>query len=281
MTRDLLVLSVDPSRINDPEISGESEQDRVKALAGRFSREDLLRAFDLLTKVETEIRTAPQPRHHLEMALLRWIYLRKLTPIEDLIAGTGSVAAVPSRPASAPATPKKAVVAGPVVGPGLSGPAKPPAAPAPEATPRVEQAATSPSKDAFLARIRETKKVFYNMVVAQAQKIEATGDRVTFTFSPNQRALRDQFEQQRSWLDSAAREVFGRPVAVTAVLAESAASPVPSDQRSSSQASPEAAPAAPKPADRKSALREKALADTAVQTMLEVFPAEIRDVEEM
>ncbi len=36
-----------------------------------------------------------------------------------------------------------------------------------------------------------------------------------------------------------------------------------------------------KPADKKSALREKALADTAVQTMLEVFPAEIRDVEEM
>jgi len=281
VTRDLLVLSVDASRINDSEIAGESERDRVRALAGRFSREDLLRAFDLLTKAETEIRTASQPRHHLEMALLRWIYLRKLTPIEDLIAGTGSVAAAPSRPVSAPAAPNKAVVAsGPVVGPGLSGAAKPPAAPTPEATPRVEQAA-SPSKDAFLARIRETKKVFYNMVVAQAQKIEATGDRVTFTFSPNQRALRDQFEQQRSWLDSAAREVFGRPVAVTAVLAESAAPPAASNQRSSSQTSPEAAPAAPKPTDKKSALREKALADTAVQTMLEVFPAEIRDVEEM
>src|SRR6476659_8262457 len=82
VARDLLVLSVDPSRINDAEISGESERERVTALAGRFSREDLLRAFDLLTNVETEIRTAPQPRHHLEMALLRWIYLRKLTPIE-------------------------------------------------------------------------------------------------------------------------------------------------------------------------------------------------------
>ena len=119
------------------------------------------------------------------------------------------------------------------------------------------------------------------MVVAQAQKIEATADRVTFTFSPNQRALRDQFEQQRSWLDSAAKEVFGRPVAVTAVLSESAAAPAaPSDQRPS-QASPAAAPTAQKPTDKKSELREKALADTAVQTMLEVFPAEIRDVEEM
>jgi DNA polymerase III gamma/tau subunit len=279
VARDLLVLSVDPARINDPEISGESERDRVKALAGRFSREDLLRAFDLLTKVETEIRTAPQPRHHLEMALLRWIYLRKLTPIEDLIAGVPSV--------------QKAVA-----GAGLSGQPRPretPAAPAPprsvEAVPPrpadpsarpepVEGRGASGAKDAFLARIRETKKVFYNMVVAQAQKIEATGDRITFTFSPNQRALRDQFEQQRSWLDAAAREVFGRAVAVTAVLAESGAPAAPADQRTS-PAAPAAAPPAPKPTDKKSALREKALADTAVQTMLEVFPAEIRDVEEM
>jgi DNA polymerase-3 subunit gamma/tau len=264
VARDLLVLSVDPSRINDAEISGESERERVKALAGRFSREDLLRAFDLLTKVETEIRTAPQPRHHLEMALLRWIYLRKLTPIEDLIAGAPTAAKL------APSPSPKSVVAS-----GFSRTSEPP---------KAETAAArseSGPKDALLARIRDTKKVFYNMVVAQAQKIEAIADRVTFTFSPNQRALRDQFEQQRSWLDSTAREVFGRPVAVTAVLSESAAATAaPSDQRSS-QASPAAAPTAQKPTDKKSELREKALADTAVQTMLEVFPAEIRDVEEM
>ena len=33
--------------------------------------------------------------------------------------------------------------------------------------------------------------------------------------------------------------------------------------------------------DKKSALREQALADAGVQALLEVFPAEIRDVEEM
>src|SRR4029079_567136 len=89
VVRDLLVVSVDPSRIGDPEIAGEEERDRLKALVARFSREDLLRAFDLLTKAEMDIRAAAQPRYHLEMALLRWIYLRKLTPIEDLIAGAG------------------------------------------------------------------------------------------------------------------------------------------------------------------------------------------------
>ena len=88
--RDLLVLSVDRSRIDDPEIAGEGERDRLLALVPRFSREDLLRAFDLLTRAESDIRSAAQPRYHLEMALLRWIHLRKLTPIEDVIASLGS-----------------------------------------------------------------------------------------------------------------------------------------------------------------------------------------------
>src|SRR5471030_1450058 len=90
VVRDLLVLSVDPARISDPEIAGEGERERLMALTPRFSREDLLRAFDLLTRAESEIRTAAQPRYHLEMALLRWIHLRKLVPIEDLIAGAGA-----------------------------------------------------------------------------------------------------------------------------------------------------------------------------------------------
>jgi hypothetical protein len=34
-------------------------------------------------------------------------------------------------------------------------------------------------------------------------------------------------------------------------------------------------------ADRKLALKEQALADAGVQALLEVFPAEIRDVEEI
>src|SRR4030095_6446956 len=96
------------------ESAAEGERARLKVLAGRFSREDLLRAFDVLTRAETDIRSAAVPRHHLEMALLRWIYLRKLTPLEDLITGAGNVAAsgprsVPApRPSSPPAPPPKA-----------------------------------------------------------------------------------------------------------------------------------------------------------------------------
>ena len=85
LSRDLLVLTIDPSRVSDPEIAAEAERQALLDLAKQFSGEDLLRAFDVLTKAEVDIRASMQPRYHLEMALLRWIHLRKLVPLTDLI----------------------------------------------------------------------------------------------------------------------------------------------------------------------------------------------------
>ena len=90
LVRDLMVVSVDPARLADPEIAAEGEGERLRALAGRFSREDLMRAFDVLARAELELRSAAQPRYHLEMALLRWIHLRKLVPLSDIIASLQS-----------------------------------------------------------------------------------------------------------------------------------------------------------------------------------------------
>ena len=44
-----------------------------------------MRAFDLLAKAEQDIRTASHPRYHVEMLLLRWMHLRKLVPLMDLL----------------------------------------------------------------------------------------------------------------------------------------------------------------------------------------------------
>jgi DNA polymerase III subunit gamma/tau len=276
VVRDLLVLSVDPSRIADPEIASESERDRLKALAGRYSREDLLRAFDLLARAEADVRAAAQPRYHLEMALLRWIYLRKIVPIEDLIAGAPSVSRSQSTPAGTkPASPSPLMSQAAVAAsraatarvlanaaPGTKTPGTPaPGTVAPRATP------TGSLKDTLLSEIRKSKQVFYNMVVAQAQKIEVAGDRVTFTFAPNQRTLRDTFEQNRPWLESIGQQVASRRLVFAA--------------QTQSEASGPAAESAEKTPDKKAVLREQALADASVQTMLEMFPAEIRDVEEM
>jgi DNA polymerase III subunit gamma/tau len=99
LVRDLMILQVDPGRTtSDPEYAVEGDRARLDALAAAFSREDLLRAFDLIAKLETDLRSATQPRYHLEMALLRWIHLRRLLPIAELIDAVEKNAPLAARP---------------------------------------------------------------------------------------------------------------------------------------------------------------------------------------
>jgi len=132
-------------------------------------------------------------------------------------------------------------------------------------------APASSLKDALLAEIRSGKGFFYNTVVAQAQKIDVAGDRVTFTFLPAHKALREQFDQSRAWLEAAAERLSGRKIVVSAVQAATDnGEPLSSEPKA-------AAPAGPPKRD----LKAEALESTGVQALLDVFPAEIRDVEEM
>jgi len=118
--------------------------------------------------------------------------------------------------------------------------------------------------------VRKSKKYFYGTVVAQAQRIDIEGDRIVFTFAPQHRLLRDQLDQMRSWLDPLASQLSGRKMTVTST--EGTAAPAKAVSGAS-----EAKPAAK---DRQSDLRQQALADSGVQAMLDVFVAEIKDVEE-
>jgi len=106
------------------------------------------------------------------------------------------------------------------------------------------------------------------MVVAQAQSIDVSTHRIAFTFSATQRTLCETFEQQRAWLESIAGKLAGQKVTIIAVQSADAVAPPPGQTLDAAVI-------------RKSALREQALADAGVQALLEVFPAEIRDVEEM
>jgi hypothetical protein len=124
-------------------------------------------------------------------------------------------------------------------------------------------------KDAFLDEVRKAKKFFHGTVVAMAQRIEQDGDRIVFTFGPHHRALRAQLDQNRAWLEDVASRLAGRRMAV--VSAEGAASaPVKGD------AAPKGAPVS----ERQAELKQQALEDSGVQAMLDVFAAEIKDVEE-
>ena len=163
--------------------------------------------------------------------------------------------------------------------PSVARPASPPpppkaaSAPAGAPSPAAPPATAGALKDALIAEIRGTKAFFYNTVVAQAQRIEVTDDRIAFAFLPTHRALREQFEQSRDWLESIAERVAGRRVSVAAIQASPSAG---------TEGNGEIVVAPPAPAgSTKRDLKAEAMSSTAVQAMLEVFPAEIRDVEEM
>jgi DNA polymerase-3 subunit gamma/tau len=298
LTRDLLIIGVDAGRLNDPEIAAEGERERLQALASSFSGEDLLRAFDVLTKAEYDIRGSMQPRYHLELALLRWMHLRKLVPLTDLIQGLDKGAPQAPRVPSAgpavsrPAAPRPQPVASsnaatvraveakraetprppePVRAAAPQPPSPPPSAPASVAA----APAVANLKDVLLAEIQKTKKFFYGTVIAQAQRIEVDNDHVTVAFAPTHAALKVQFEQNRPWLEEVASRLAGRKITVAAadgVGVAGAAKPGDAARGAASGTND---------ADKQSALKQKAMADSGVQALLDVFRTDIKEVEEM
>ena len=282
--RDLMVLAIDPARAEDPQIAAESERERLLELSRKFSREDLLRAFDVLAKAEFDIRGASQPRYHLEMALLKWMHLRQLVPLTELLRGGSSGAGASSPPSrasrpvaarrGAPPPPAPLTRATPARVPAPNPEPVPPVAPPVEAAPTSPAEGNSGDKGAVLAEIKRAKKFFYGTVIAQAQRIDLDGRRLVFSFSPSQKTLASQLTQSRGWLEALAAKVMGHKVTVATAQGDADTAPaavVP--------ASP--AEAAPPPVQRDDALREQALKDSLVQTVLEVFPAEIKNVEKM
>ena len=264
LARDLMIVKLDPTRVNDPEIAAEDERERLKALADQSSREDLLRAFDLLSKSEQDIKASSQPRHQFEMTLVKWIYLRQLTPLSELIgkvesgAGAGPLALGTREQKGQP---QPAAKTKPV--PMSSEPARRSETSAKGPVPGANRAEEVDLKSSLLSSIREANKVFYGMVIAQAQKVEVEGDSVVFTFAPVHKTLRSQLEGKRAWIEQLAHAATGRKIAVVAREGQ----PAPSTTASSDT--------------RQADLRARAKAEPTVQAVLDVFGGDVEDVEEI
>jgi hypothetical protein len=226
------------------------------------------------------------------MLLLKWMHTRKLVPLTELLAsGGGSKSQIPNPKSQ---TPSRSVANAPTpvkVAPSIQTTAKTAHSTNPE--PRLPAEAgpakagipnpdSSNLKDKFLAEIRSGKQMLYNTVVAQAQRIEVTGDRITFVFGPAHSSLRGLLDQQKPWLDAAAERVAGRKIGVTSELSSTGSPAVPANPESPSTSL--GASRSPNPGEtpeNKRDLKAEAMSSSTVQAMLEVFPAEIRDVEEM
>ena len=128
-------------------------------------------------------------------------------------------------------------------------------------------------KDAFLDEVRKVKKFFYGTVIAQAQRIDVEDDRDRLHVrSAAPRRCKSQLEQSGR---------CSKPSRRSCRAARCRSSPRKARRRRRRRPAPAGQAAATPPDEKKAALREQALADSGVQAMLDVFAAEIKDVEEM
>jgi DNA polymerase-3 subunit gamma/tau len=262
--REILVLKVAPA---DSPLAAQilpEERARLSAVVAGYSEEDLLRIFDVLTAMETELRLAQDPRVVLEMALLKLVQLRKLLPFAELVdrvermAGGAPlpVARVPPAVVTAPApAPVPRVVAPPPPAPVLA-PAPPPAKPT-----------AAPSNDLRSQMIEAASLRPSLLQPLRLGQIETSGDVCTLTvpadFVPLAEMHADEYRQLAS-------QAAGRPLK----LQVSAGGAMPSEAAPAAAAAPTAAET------RKQDLMQKASREPVVQEALELFGGRLIDVRE-
>ena len=125
-----------------------------------------------------------------------------------------------------------------------------------------------------MADVKSNKNTLYSLAIAMAKRIDVTDDRVSFTFAAHQNVARGQLEQNREWLENAVLRLAGKRLPVL-VLQDTADAPQPA-----AADAVDARPAAGKSAEARDP-RSEAMASPVVRDLLDVFPAEIRDIEEL
>jgi DNA polymerase-3 subunit gamma/tau len=107
--REILLVKVVPAGSPLLAAIGPEEDQRLRPLAAAYSEEDVLRAFEVLSRAEGDLRSAQDPRVTLEFALLKLAHLRRLVPFAELVARVESMAAggalSPARPSGSTASP--------------------------------------------------------------------------------------------------------------------------------------------------------------------------------
>jgi DNA polymerase-3 subunit gamma/tau len=82
--RHLLVIK---SGVGEEDLLGvtDVEVDRLKQLSSKFSEEDLVRLFHLLSETEKDIKDSPYPRFQLEIGLVKLAHATRLKTLDELI----------------------------------------------------------------------------------------------------------------------------------------------------------------------------------------------------
>jgi DNA polymerase-3 subunit gamma/tau len=282
--RDLMVLK---AGVSDAAVLGvpESLLPELTEQAGLFSREDLLRLFDALLKVEADLRHATQTRFQLEMGLIEIAQIPKMRSLEELVAdftrfvkGSGpqgssgvrpsATATPPSRPAAPrnetplPETGRNRTLT-PVPSNAVSTDLAPPelsatAAPAPSAQDLGSETRRLLDQIAKVVQKDSLVPILQSLAGAKLRK-----DCVLFDLgNPPNEFLRRQLKDNQAVIAQAASKVVGRTVQVLLDDVQTDAPKTPPALSSSGQ-----------PAEED--LLERAKREPAVQSFLDIFPGPV------
>jgi len=208
------------------------ERGTLAELAGLFSEEDLTRFFQILLRVESELRYSLAPRFHLEMGLLKLVHAGKLASLESLLGELRGAKPVEkpasptpraSSPGPSPGGPVKARESEPPqqIAPSRKSPGQPP----PSAVAMGEVASGLP-EDPRLAAIKsmlyDQSKKFLSSCLEHLSGWRFENGEVRFLCPSGESWVADflKSREQQEALRSVCAQVLGQPVKICVTLEE-------------------------------------------------------------
>jgi DNA polymerase-3 subunit gamma/tau len=255
--RNLMVLK---AGVTEPSLLGvpESLIPDLRHQTELFSREDLLRLFDALLRVEADLKSATQMRFQLEMGLIEVAHLKRLRSLEDLIADFQQLLAGQPPVRGGPAQKTSPPGAGRPAPADVKTESK-------EATPGVAERDDRPALEGreLLQKIAAgVDKASLESVLLGLPSARLHGDEVLLDIGSVNDFLRRQIKDNLPILIRAASSAVGRPVRV--VIGSEGENIHP---KQTPRASDEG------PAED---VLEKAKREPVVQSFLEVFPGPVK-----
>jgi len=234
--RDLLLMKLGMA---DTVLGGEVEKTTMAARAERFSEQDLIRFFDLLLRLENDLRWTSQARFHLEIGLVKLAKAAHIRDIEDVIrdlregSGGSDPAPAPKARPSMPAPPVRTAAPAPSVSrpeekrtitDGTSSERPPDVAGA------THDRGSFP--DSFIHKVEE-KSPITGVYLQRAKQVEKSESGICIVMPDATGLARLDTPEHKSVLNSAAGELFGKAVSVSLIIegqniASRAQSPAPS-----------------------------------------------------
>ena len=129
----------------------------------------------------------------------------------------------------------------------------------------VSEPALARFREAFLGEVKRSRgQADWGMVFLPARRVEVAVGSVTFVYESQPKLMATRFEALRPGLSELATSLAGRPMVVACRVEGGPAVAAPTAKQG-----------------EKDRLKAAAMAEPAVQKLLDVFPADIRDVEEV